>query len=162
MTLGSIFSKLSGIKLRSIAKWYGIAVMSVVLLVFFIFFATAVGSIVIQIATALGFWGTLIVVGVALAVFCVNHFWDEIFPDEDDVWERHMRHTMLHGTEYKAETYNFRTPDVSEWNEIRHKILEMGDVDTITIFYKGEPFEFKNRSDALSFVDKIEAEAKTE
>jgi len=82
MTLGSIFEKLSGIKLRSIAKWYGIAVMSVVLLVIFIIFAAAVGSI----ATALGFWGTLIVVGVALAVFCVIHFWDEIFPDEDDVW----------------------------------------------------------------------------
>lgn len=37
MTLGSIFSKLSGIKLRSIAKWYGIVVMSVVLLVIFLF-----------------------------------------------------------------------------------------------------------------------------
>lgn len=158
MTLGDIFEKLSVIKLRSIAKWYGIVVMSVVLLVIFIFFASIVGSIVIQIVTALGFWGTLIVVGVALAGFCVNYFRDEIFPDEDDVWERHMRHTMLHGTEYKAETYNFRTPDVSEWDEIRQKILEMGDVDTITIFYKGEPFEFKNRSDALSFVAKIETE----
>ena len=156
MTLGSIFEKLSVIKLRSIAKWYGIVVMAVVLLVIFIFVASMVGQIVISIVTALGFWGTLIVVGVALAGVCVNYFRDEIFPTEDDVWERHMRHTMLHGTEYKAETYNFRTPDVSEWDEIRQKILEMGDVDIITIFYKGEPFEFKNRSDALSFVDRIE------
>lgn len=180
MTLGSIFSKLSGITLRSIAKWYGIAVMSAVLLVFFIFFAGAVGSIVIQIVTALGFWGTLIVVGVALAVFCVNHFWDEIFPDEDDVWERHMRHTMLHGTEYKAgkrlheiqrdvdqqyheSPYDFSTSSLDDsWMQVHKMILEMQPGQTCDITWKGQTFHFDNQADAILFYNEKYGERKTE
>lgn len=107
MTLGSIFSKLSGIKLRSIAKWYGITVMFamgfavVVLLVFVLL------QISIAIATQLGFWGTLTVVVMITGLSAFLTYKDEIFPDEDDVWERHMRNVMLHGTEYKARVYTF-------------------------------------------------------
>lgn len=158
MTLGSIFSKLSGIKLRSIAKWYGILVMLALMIVIALAVVCIAFALLFNVVEALGFWGTLTMIVLGTGFTCVKIFEDEIFPNKDDVWERHMQHTMLHGTEYKAETYNFRTPDVSEWDEIRQKILEMGDVDTITIFYKGEPFEFKNRSDALSFVAKIETE----
>lgn len=158
MTLGSIFEKLSVIKLRSIAKWYGIAVLAAVVLFVAFIFAVVIGQILWAVITALGFWRTLTVLAVIAGGISVNYFKDEIFPDSEDEWERHQRNILLHGTEYKAAPYNFRTPDTNEWDEIRQKILEMGDVDTITIFYKGEPFEFKSRSDALSFVTKIETE----
>lgn len=158
MTLGSIFEKLSGITLRSIAKWYGIVVLAAIVLVIAFVLAMVLGKIAWSIITALGFWGTLTMILVGLGFASVSYFKDEIFPDSENVWERHMRHTMLRGTGYKATPYNFRTPDTNEWDEIRQKILEMGDVDTITIFYKGKPFEFKSRSDALSFVTKIETE----
>lgn len=166
MTLGSIFSKLSGIKLRSIAKWYGIAVMSVVLLVIFIFFAAAVGSIVIQIATALGFWGTLIVVGVALAGFCVNYFWDEIFPDEDDIYERHMRNVMLHGTEYKAaeSPYNFSyIADNQTWLRVEEAIAGMKDGETCDIHAPdGTVYHCENQAEALKLFNELWAARKTE
>lgn len=164
MTLGSIFSKLSVIKLRSIAKWYGIVVMAIVLLVFFIFFAAAVGSIVIQIVTALGFWGTLIVTGVALAGICVNHFRDEIFPDEDDVWERHMRHTMLHGTGYKAKPYNFEeATQRMNWLRVEEMIDGMKDGETCDIHAPdGTVHHCADKAEALRVFNELWAARKTE
>ena len=170
MTLGSIFEKLSVIKLRSIAKWYGIAVMSAVLLVIFIFFASIVGSIVIQIVTALGFWGTLIVVGVALAGFCVNYFRDEIFPDEDDIYERHMRNVMLHGTEYKAaevkpeSPYNFsHIANTQTWLKVEEAIAGMKDGETCDIHAPdGTVHHCADKAEALRVFNELWAARKTE
>ena len=159
MTLGDIFGKLSNVSLMSILKWYGRIVIWGAFGLVCLFLILGLGWLLVSIISSIPWWGTLVIVLILSACIAYNIAEPKQDPlDDGDVSERHLRHTILHGTEYNAAPYNFKTPDVSEWNEIRHKILEMGDVDTITIFYKGEPFEFKNRSDALSFVDKIETE----
>lgn len=159
MTLGDIFGKLSNVSLMSILKWYGRIVIWGAFSLVCLLLILGLGWLLLAIISSIPWWATLAIVLILSAWIASSIAEPKQDPwDEDDVRERHLRHTILHGTEHNAAPYNFRTPDVSEWDEIRQKILEMGDVDTITIFYKGEPFEFKNRSDALSFVAKIETE----
>lgn len=180
MTLGSIFEKLSVIKLRSIAKWYGIAVLAVVALVIAYFFLLVVASLLWTIVSALGFWGTLTVLAVIAGGISVNYFKDEIFPDSEDEWERHQRNILLHGTEYKAgkrlheaqkdvdqqyheSPYNFsRVAEDASWIQVHKMILSMEPGQMCDITWKGQTFHFDNQVDALLFYNEKYGERKTE
>lgn len=165
MTLGSIFSKLSGIRLRSIAKWYGIVVMAIVGIVLFIFLAWAVGSIAIAIVTKLGFWGTLIVLAVATAGVCVNVFKDEIFPDsEENSWDRYQRDILLKGTTYKASPYNFaKLASDNTWLKVEEMIGGMKDGETCEIHApNGDVHHCGNKAEALKVFNELWGQRKTE
>jgi hypothetical protein len=172
MTLGSIFSKLSGITLRNIAKWYGVGVLVILVLIVAGFFAAVVAQILWAIITALGFWGTVVVLAIIVAFISVNHFKDEIFPEED-FWERKQREVLLHGTtrhptvrttENKSDLYNFsRMADDQTWLRVEEAITGIKDGETCDIHAPdGTVHHCADKYEALKVCEELWGARKTE
>lgn len=149
MTLGSIFSKLSGITLRSIAKGYGIAVLCLVC-GFIITFVGWFGLLLLwKIVTALGFWGTLGMVALIAGIVSIQYFKSEIFPDSDLWEERYMRE--VNGTVRKESAPVAKV--VNNWQEIRDVVAMMSETQACHIVFEGEEYNFDTRQEALDFLD---------
>ena len=149
MTLGFVFSKLSGITLRSIAKLYGILVFCVVGTAVVMFVGTGVVMILWGIINGLGFWGTLGMVALIAGIVSIQYFKSEIFPDSDPWEERYMREVS--GTVRKESAPVAKV--VNNWQEIRDIVAMMSETQACHIVFDGEEYNFDTRQEALDFLD---------
>jgi hypothetical protein len=165
-TLGDVFSKLSGVRLMSILKWYGRIVMWTAFSAIVLFVLTGLVFLVIAIVSSIPWWftvGLLVLASawVALKIADPDALRSDFERDMDkmnrDILMGNGLQKTVQAGEAEAEhnsPYNFHTANkIRNWGQIRELVAAL-DADTgCTIELDGKPFAFPNRQAALDFLD---------
>ena len=161
-TLGDVFSKLSGVRLLSILKWYGRIVMWTAFAAVVLALMTAVTWIVVLVIASIPWWvtvGFLVLVSAwaALKIADPDFMKDDFDRHMDDLDRQLLHKKAVAAGKAEAERespYNFNMPkEIRNWDQIRELVASL-DADTgCAIEVNGKPFVFPNRQEALDFLN---------